>query len=539
MQSDWQHFTENYTDYPSVGVSVDTSRIGMKQQDFKQLLPELERALAAMQELEKGSIANPDEDRMVGHYWLRDASLAPTAEITAAIRGEIEKVSSFAAEIVEHRRKTESGSTFSQVVLIGIGGSALGPQLLEAALDDARVSAEGERNDLRFHYLDNTDPAGFQRVFTTVGDRLSETLCLIVSKSGGTVETRNGMLAARRAFDEAGIQFRRHAVAITTEGSKLDELSKSEGWLNQFYLWDWIGGRTSIFSAVGLLPAALLGIDIDAFLQGAAEMDSLTRSDEVKTNPAAMLAAAWHHSTKGMGKSSMVVLPYCDSLSLFSKYLQQLVMESLGKKLDLDGNIVHEGIAVYGNKGSTDQHAYVQQLRDGAKDFFVNFIQVLKAPDAAEALLVRDEITAGDYLQGFLLGTREALSESDRPSLLISLDQLNPKTLGAVIALYERVVGLYATMVNINAYHQPGVEAGKKAAENVVALKEKVSEKLAMIEAEGGKRSAAELAADLDESPEMVFQILKFLSLRSEVESRSELDPESTEFPIRPAPTEG
>merc|ERR1712023_452234 len=147
-----------------------------------------------------------------------------------------------------------------------------------------------------------------------------------------------------------------------------------------------------------------------------------------------------------------------------SKYLQQLVMESLGKELDLDGKQVNQGIAVYGNKGSTDQHAYVQQLRDGLVNFFATFIEV-RCTRSSESMKV-DELgsTTGDYLQGFLRGTRKALYESGRQSITISLDSLNAFSLGALIALYERAVSFYASLVNVNAYHQPGVEAGKKAA---------------------------------------------------------------------------
>jgi glucose-6-phosphate isomerase len=158
---------------------------------------------------------------------------------------------------------------------------------------------------------------------------------------------------------------------------------------------------------------------------------------------------------------------------LFSKYLQQLVMESLGKELSLSGEKVNQGIAVYGNKGSTDQHAYVQQLRDGVHNFFVTFIEVRKSRSGA-SVEVEPATTSGDYLQGFLRGTRTALFESGRESITVSLPSVTPETVGALIALYERAVGFYASLVNINAYHQPGVEAGKKAASAVLALQHRI-----------------------------------------------------------------
>src|SRR6516225_8290334 len=147
-------------------------------------------------------------------------------------------------------------------------------------------------------------------------------------------------------------------------------------------------------------------------------------------------------------------------------------MESLGKRLNLNGERVDQGIAVYGNKGSTDQHAYVQQLRDGVNNFFVTFIRVLESGGSAHE--VEPGVTAGDYLHGFLLGTRAALFESERESITITVPRVDARTVGGLIALFERAVGLYASLIGINAYNQPGVEAGKKAAASVLALQRKL-----------------------------------------------------------------
>jgi glucose-6-phosphate isomerase len=201
----------------------------------------------------------------------------------------------------------------------------------------------------------------------------------------------------------------------------------------------------------------------------------------------------------------MVVLPYRDSLELFSRYLQQLVMESLGKALDRDGRTVHQGIAVYGNKGSTDQHAYVQQLRDGIDNFFVTFIEVLEDPEDVPPV---DGEHPADFLDGFLQGTRAALMESGRQSLSITLRRLDARTLGSLIALFERAVGFYGELVNINAYHQPGVEAGKKAAAGILALQGELEAVLA----DGTPHSLGELQQRLKlPSPEPLFWILRHL----------------------------
>jgi glucose-6-phosphate isomerase len=348
-------------------------------------------------------------------------------------------------------------------------------------------------------------------VLSELGSRLKQTLVLIISKSGGTAETRNGMLEASAVFKAAGLDYTKHFVAVTGDGSKLDQVALKEGWLARFPMWDWVGGRTSELCVVGLLPAALQGIKIDQMLAGAAAMDEVTRKASLKDNPAAQLALAWHWACDGRGAKDMVVLPYKDRLLLFSRYLQQLVMESLGKELDLKGNVVSQGIAVYGNKGSTDQHAYVQQLREGVNNFFVTFIEVLR-DRTGNSMEVEPGITSGDYLQGFLLGTRDALTEKDRHSITITINEISPKSVGQLIALYERAVGLYASLIGINAYHQPGVEAGKKAAGGVIALQLKIA---ATLKATPGTAFTAEtLAARLGatDRTELVYKILEHLA---------------------------
>jgi glucose-6-phosphate isomerase len=315
------------------------------------------------------------------------------------------------------------------------------------------------------------------------------------------------MLEAEARFKEKGLQFNKHAVAVTGAGSDLDKNAEKSGWLTRFPMHDWVGGRTSVMSAVGLLAMALQGLDIDDFLAGAAAMDERNRAQDVTQNAAMLLALMWYYAGNGKGDKDMVILPYKDRLALFTKYLQQLVMESLGKEKDLDGKIVHQGIAVYGNKGSTDQHAYVQQLRDGVLNFFVTFIEVDKNRRNS-AVEVEDGVTSGDYLHGFLRGTRSALYESGRESITMSIPEANALNIGALIALYERAVGFYASLVNINAYNQPGVEAGKKAATRLLELQKQVRAKLTG----GPGKTAEEIARSIDADPEDVFHVLRHLA---------------------------
>ena len=496
----WQRFQKYFLHYGDLDVSIDISRMRFPDDFFEKMQPRIEKAFAAMEELESGAIANPDEKRMVGHYWLRNPALAPSAQFRADIEETNKRIKQFAADVHAGKIAAEDGKRFEHVLLIGIGGSALGPQFVADALGSSR-------DPMDIYFFDNTDPDGFDRVFDKIGNYLSQTLVVVISKSGGTKETRNGMVEAETKFKENGLQFGKHAVAVTGVGSELDKYAEKNGWLARFPMHDWVGGRTSLMSAVGLLPMALEGFDVDSFLAGAAAMDERTRVRDATQNAAMLLALMWYYAGNGKGEKDMVILPYKDRLALFSKYLQQLVMESLGKEKDLDGQIVHQGIAVYGNKGSTDQHAYVQQLRDGLLNFFVTFIEVRKGRHGA-AVEVEDGITSGDYLQGSLRGTRSALYESGRESITVSIPEANAFNIGALIALYERAVGFYASLVNINAYNQPGVEAGKKAATKLLQLQKQVREKLTF----GDGKTAEEIAHSIDADPEDVFHVLRHLA---------------------------
>jgi len=458
----WERFQKYNFEFPSIGLAVDVSRMSVDDAFFDKLEPQLQKAYASMTALEGGAIANPDENRMVGHYWLRKPELSPTPDIRVEIQDNLKNMLDFAAK-VHAGQIGGAGGKFKNFLLIGIGGSALGPQFVANALGDPRT------DKIKPFFFDNTDPDGMDRVLAALGKELNQTLCVVVSKSGGTKETRNGMLIAKHAYEASGLDFGKHAVAITMKDSDLDKLAKTDNWVKRFPMWDWVGGRTSELSAVGLLPAALQGFDVKKILEGAAATDELTRSTQTKKNPAALLSLAWFLSGNGKVTKNMVVLPYKDRLELFSKYLQQLVMESLGKALNLDGKLVNQGITVLGNKGATDQHSYIQQLRDGLNDFFAVFIEVLKE-GSGKTIFVEPDITSGDYLMGFYLGTREALFDNDRESITITVSEPSAYTVGSLIALFERAVGLYASLVNINAYHQPGVEAGKKAASDVMQL---------------------------------------------------------------------
>lgn len=519
----WEKFTKHYLSLSEIDFALDISRIDFGDDFLESMEPAMQAAFKSMDELEAGAIANPDENRMVGHYWLRNAALAPQPELTTEIQDCLAQIEKIAADVHTGELAGANGP-FNNCLVIGIGGSALGPQFVADALGNPKT------DKLKLHFFDNTDPDGIDRTLDGLEGQLGETLAIVISKSGGTPETRNGMLEAQAAYRAAGLDFAKHAIAVTGEGSKLDGVAESEGWLARLPMWDWVGGRTSELAAVGLLPAALQGLDITRMLSGAAAMDEATRVKETAKNPAALLALMWHFATDGKGAKDMVVLPYKDRLMLFSKYLQQLVMESLGKEFDLNGNTVNQGIAVYGNKGSTDQHAYVQQLREGVHNFFVTFIEVLK-DRSGDSIDVEADITAGDFLQGFYLGTRDALYENGRQSITITIKEVTPEAVGQLIALFERAVGFYASLVNINAYHQPGVEAGKKAAAGVLQLERKIVDLLKDNPGQALDAPAIASKLSLPTETELIFKLLTRLAENNRgISAHTESLPTATKF---------
>lgn len=504
----WERYKQHLVVHPSIGLRLDISRMKFGPRFFEELREPAQQAFAAMAELERGAIANPDEKRQVGHYWLRASHLAPTAAMREEIDSTAARIKAFAADVHAGKIKPAQADKYEHVLHVGIGGSALGPQLINHAL-------HSHTDPMRIHFLDNTDPDGIDRTLAGLGpEGLKRALVLVVSKSGGTKETRNGMLEVRQACERAGLSFAKQAVAITQMGSALSKLAEAEGWVAQFPMWEWVGGRTSETSAVGLLPAALQGFDIDALLAGARDCDAITRTPDMRTNPAMVLALMWLHARSAGIAKDMVVVPYKDRLELLTRYLQQLIMESVGKNRNLGGHVVQEGLAVYGNKGSTDQHAYIQQLREGTNNFFAMFIEVLRDRDAA-SLEVEPGVTSGDYLLGFLLGTRQALFEGDRESITITVDTVDARTMGVLIALFERAVGFYASLVGINAYHQPGVEAGKRAANHIIQLQTRAVQYL---ESHAGAWTAEQIASGMgaEDDTELVFKVLEHLAANAD-----------------------
>ena len=480
---DWVTRNSKYTltDAQS-GFSIAFAGMNFKDSDIEQLSPLFARAVREVARIENGEIKNPDEKRKVTHF--TDRISYPESALFA-------EVEEFAAGVRSGKITGSTGKTFDALVVNGIGGSALGPQLMQFAVNGPywnELPREKRANNLKLYFLDNTDSAEFADLLEVMDPE--RTIQLVISKSGGTRETRNNMIAMEDFYASRGLDFARHAVAVTMKNSELDRHARSGSWLKVFEMADSIGGRTSETSIVGHVPAALTGVDFKKFLSGACAMDAWTRNSDAVSNPAMMLAAMWYISGNGKGDRNMVIVPYSDRLVLLSRYLQQLVMESLGKALDLDGKEVNQGLNVFGNKGGTDAHAFIQQLNDGRDDFFATFIEVLKD---SKRINMGNDVTMGDYLHGFLEGLSAALRGKGRQTIQVKLPVLDEFSLGQVIALYERAVAIYAEFININAFHQPGVQAYKLAANGILELAAELRDALSKIAPVTG--TAAEIAA--------------------------------------------
>ncbi|MFN9397964.1 MAG: glucose-6-phosphate isomerase, partial [Pseudanabaena sp.] len=298
----WQRYQDWLYYHSELGIYLDISRVRFTLDFVTKIQPKFVKAFADMKALESGAIANPDEQRMVGHYWLRAPEIAPTEELRKDITETLDRIEEFTQKVHAGTIHPPTASKFTDILSIGIGGSALGPQFVAQALAKADVP-------LKISFIDNSDPDGIDLVLDLLGDRLSSTLVLVISKSGGTPEAANGMKEVEFAFQKAGLDFAKQAIAITGVGSALEKYAIGNGWLDTFPMYDWIGGRTSELSAVGLVPAALQGINIREMLRGANLMDAATRVENLRQNPAALLAMSWHFASNGKGEKDMVILP--------------------------------------------------------------------------------------------------------------------------------------------------------------------------------------------------------------------------------------
>lgn len=349
---------------------------------------------------------------------------------------------------------------FDNFVVLGIGGSALGPIAVHHALDEGK-------SGINFFVEDNIDPERLSR--TLGGLDLQKTMFNVVTKSGKTSETMAQMMTVAGMLSNAGLKLNEHMIATTDkENGNLALIAKKEG-LKTFVLPSDVGGRFSELSPVGLLPAAVGGIDIRALLRGAAHMDEVCTREQ--NNPAAMFALL-HVLGMKKGMNISVMMPYADSLKFMSDWYAQIWAESLGKRKDNEGNDVFVGQTPVGALGVTDQHSQVQLYTQGPFDKIMTFLKVdkfrseLKIPAAfeyVEDIAFLGGKTFSQLLEAEYKATEYALCVADRPNISITLSEVDAFSVGALLYFFEMATAYAGEMMNINTFDQPGVEEGKVA----------------------------------------------------------------------------
>ena len=360
------------------------------------------------------------------------------------------------------------------LVVLGIGGSALGNIALQTALNPYMHNLdENQHTGPRLFVFDNIDPSQFGSFLDWVGDRLDKTIFNVISKSGQTAETASQFLIVRQMLlDKLGPEGLQNQVVATTD-PKEGTLRKiaDDGGLRCLEVPQGVGGRFSVLSAVGLFSAAMCGIDIDSLLKGARDMDARVSCEDFHKNPAVINAAINYHFYNRDKKIS-VMMPYSYALKDLADWYRQLWAESLGKAKDLDGSEVHIGPTHLKALGATDQHSQLQLYRQGPNDKLFTFLQVnnferdLKigpAPDSAPELGFLAGADLSTLINSEKKATEYALLTDNRPCLTVIFDKVNAYTVGQFIYLYEVTTSFAGALFGINTYDQPAVELGKKA----------------------------------------------------------------------------
>ncbi len=363
----------------------------------------------------------------------------------------------------------------TDLVVLGIGGSALGNLAVQAALNPVTYNllSDRARGGPRLFVLDNVDPALVNDTLKFLGRRLATTVVNVISKSGETAETASQFMIFREMLKKRlGEGFASRIVATTdTQKGTLHSIAKSDGYAMLAVPGD-VGGRFSVLSPVGLFSAAMCGIDIDAMLAGAASMKNRVEVSDLTANPAMILAAIKYLAMTAKGKPMHVMMPYSNRLYLLADWYRQLWAESLGKRVDKQGEEVFVGPTPIKALGTTDQHSQVQLYREGPNDKLTVFLEVAKHPADVRVPDAFEDVPGLSYLRKAKLSkllnaekiaTEYAMAVSKRPSVTLRFDEITPISVGEFFFLYEFTTSLMGELLNIDAYDQPAVELGKQA----------------------------------------------------------------------------
>jgi glucose-6-phosphate isomerase len=431
------------------------------------------RGLAERREaLFAGEPVNGTEGRAALHTLLRvpdgvvlPSKLAPLHAEVLAVRAQCRD---FVAAVHTGRMTGATGERFTDVVNVGIGGSDLGPAMAALALSPYGAGL------LRCHFVSNVDGTQFADLAPALDP--ARTLVVVCSKTFTTHETlanatrMRAWLASR--LGEAAVP--RHVAAVSTNQAAMDAFGV--GRESRFTMWDWVGGRYSLWSAVGLaLELAIGSRHFDSMLAGAHAMDAHFRAIAFEDNLPVLLGLVAHWNRNLLGCESHAILPYTQRLARFPAYLQQLEMESLGKRTTREGAPVaaRTGAVIWGEPGSNAQHSFFQLLHQGTADVSADFLLPLQgaADAAADQLAIANCLAQMQALMaGFAATEPYRVHPGNRPLSLIAFQRLDPATLGALIALYEHKVFVDSVLWDINPFDQWGVELGKKICASLLPL---------------------------------------------------------------------
>ncbi len=436
-----------------------------------------------------GEHVNATEDRAALHVALRASLDAPFkvdgASVMPAIGDVLTRMRAFSQRVRSGDWTGATGQRITDVINLGIGGSDLGPRMVCRAL--AHLAAADGHAGPRMHFVSNVDGTELAEVLARLDP--ARTLVIVCSKTFTTLETMANACSARRWFLASGVpegQLARHFVAVSTNREAVREFGIDLA--NMFEFWDWIGGRFSLWSSVGLSITLAIGFDaFAALLAGARAMDEHFRSAPLARNMPVILGmlGIWYRNIFGMPTSCMA--PYSSSLELFPAFLQQLEMESNGKSVQLDGRPVraHTSPVVWGTAGTNGQHAYFQMIHQGSQVVPVDFVAPLVPPRElpghhakllancfaqSESLMrgrTADELRAAGMTDEVRIA--HMVFEGNRPSNTLLMKDLTPHALGALIALYEHRTFVQGVVWNINSFDQWGVELGKILARPIEA----------------------------------------------------------------------
>ncbi len=464
------------------GLTYNYAAKQVNEQILKTLaeLAQEQQLVEKYQELLDGAVINTGEKRMVLHQLTRGQLgkdvMADGVNKRDFYLNEVKRIADFANDVHSGKLVNEKGEKYTSVCQIGIGGSDLGPRAMYLALEN--WAKKNNTFKMEAHFISNVDPDDAASVVKSLD--ISKTIFILVSKSGTTLETLTNESFVKDFIKKAGCDASKHMIAVTSETSPL---AHNPDYMAAFYMDDYIGGRYSSTSGVGGAVLSLaFGPKVFAdFLAGAAEEDKLALNKDITKNPAMLDALIGVYERNVQNYPATAILPYSQALSRFPAHLQQLDMESNGKSVNRDGAPLNyvTGPVIFGEPGTNGQHSFYQLLHQGTDIIPLQFI-AFRENQTGEDVVIEDStsqvklcanVTA--QIVAFACGKKDENPNKafagNRPSSLIYGDQLNPKSLGALLAHYENKVMFQGFVWNVNSFDQEGVQLGKKLAKTVLS----------------------------------------------------------------------